>query len=353
MAAFFELIDEISDLILAFVFYSEAGDVLWAAHGMFVLIGLNRFVQFVAMLALGQGLLSAIEALVGIKTITDTYRMIADGPNGTRGGQLLSALRAYSLALGIIFESFPQMMLQVVIVLSSFSQKEKDTNTGVLITQLVSVAISSASIGLSIASLHVDNALACTIPGKEIHISAYKFVPRKGSRQTMVLLSLMGVTSLHIILAVFGFGALFSFAPAEISVSITIGNILIISCLRYWAQDAGIYGLDLWNNQSDNASIVIIPLYGVVLNILAMIMPLFIGNPQHHFTPIPVAYGWLSSLLIIICSLFGYINNVSMQIVFGVLLAIYFLFFIIFFIIFNFNIIISIGFINFFGFMNK
>merc|ERR1711988_1386673 len=76
MAAFFELIDEISDLILAFVFYSEAGDVLWAAHAMFVLIGLNRFVQFVFMLALGQGLLSAIEALIGIKSITDTYRLI-------------------------------------------------------------------------------------------------------------------------------------------------------------------------------------------------------------------------------------------------------------------------------------
>eukprot|EP00948_MAST-09A_sp_MAST-9A-sp1_P001147 g1147.t1 len=212
MAAFFELIDEISDLILAFVFYSEAGDVLWAAHGMFVLIGLNRFVQFVVMLAIGQGWLSAIEALVGIKTITDTYRLIADGPTATRGGQLLSALRGYSLFLGIAFESFPQMMLQVVIVLSSFSQKEKDTNTGVLITQLVSVAISSASIGLSMASLHLDTALSLTIPGKEMHISAWKHVPRKGSRQTMVLLSLMGVTSLHIILAVFGFGALFSFA---------------------------------------------------------------------------------------------------------------------------------------------
>merc|ERR1711988_978941 len=76
IAAFFELIDEISDLILAFVFYSEAGDVLWAAHGMFILIGLNRFVQFIFMLAISQGLLSAIEALVGIKSITDTYRLI-------------------------------------------------------------------------------------------------------------------------------------------------------------------------------------------------------------------------------------------------------------------------------------
>jgi len=64
MAAFFELVDEISDLIRAFVFYSEAGDVIWAAHGMFVRIGLNRFMQFVVMLALGQGLLSAIEAQI-------------------------------------------------------------------------------------------------------------------------------------------------------------------------------------------------------------------------------------------------------------------------------------------------
>eukprot|EP00948_MAST-09A_sp_MAST-9A-sp1_P001677 g1677.t1 len=254
MAAFFELIDEISDLILAFVFYSEAGDVLWAAYAMFVLVGLNRVMQFMLMLALGQSLLSAIEGLIGIKTITDTYRLIAEGPTGTRGGQNLGVLRGYSLLLGTIFESFPQMMLQVVIVLSSFSQKEKNVSTGVVITQLVSVAISSASIGLSMASIHMDSALACTIPGKEVHVSVWKHIPRSGSRQTVVLLSLMGGTALHLILAVFGFGALFSFAHAGTSISITIGNILIISCLRYWAQDVGIYGLDMWNNQSNGAS---------------------------------------------------------------------------------------------------
>eukprot|EP00948_MAST-09A_sp_MAST-9A-sp1_P002798 g2798.t1 len=112
IAGFFEVADEVSDIVLAGIFYSEAGDALWAAHLMFVFMGLSRFFQFVFFLAMGQSFLSAVEGLIGVKCITDTYRMIRDGPTATKGGQQLGALRAYSLGLGIICESFPQMMLQ-------------------------------------------------------------------------------------------------------------------------------------------------------------------------------------------------------------------------------------------------
>eukprot|EP00948_MAST-09A_sp_MAST-9A-sp1_P002921 g2921.t1 len=156
LAGFFEVADEVSDIILAGIFYSEAGDVLWAAHLMFVFMGLNRAVQFATSMALGQSLLSGIEGLIGIKCITDTYRMIRDGAATIADGQLLSVLRALSLAIGITFESFPQMLLQVVIVLSSFSSEKDDTetSTGVFIAQLSSITMSAASIGLSIASVY-------------------------------------------------------------------------------------------------------------------------------------------------------------------------------------------------------
>eukprot|EP00948_MAST-09A_sp_MAST-9A-sp1_P000283 g283.t1 len=246
IAGFFEVADEVSDIVLAGLFYAESGDVLWAAHLMFVFMGLNRFMQCITSLALGQSVLSAIEGLVGVKSITDTYRLISHGFTASKGGRLLSQLRGISLIIGIIFESFPQMMLQVVMVLSLFSKKNTEVNAGMLIAQLASVTMSSASIGLSMASLVVDTAMANTIPGKERHIRGYKFVPRNNVfRQMILLLSLTVVTTLHVILAVFGFGALFASAPTALSVSITIGNVLIISCLRYWAHDVGIYGLDL------------------------------------------------------------------------------------------------------------
>eukprot|EP00948_MAST-09A_sp_MAST-9A-sp1_P001684 g1684.t1 len=255
IAGFFEVADEVSDIILAGIFYSEAGDVLWAAHLMFVFMGLNRFMQFAVSLAVGQSFLSALEGLIGVKCITDTYRMIRDGASTLKGGQQLAVLRASSLLTGIIYESFPQMMLQVVIVLSSLSKMNTEVNAGILIAQLASVTVSCASIGFSIASLTVDNALSLTTPGQEKHISAYKYIPRENMfRQMIVLLSLTLITALHVILAVFGFGALVSFAPAEVSVPILIGNIIIMACLRYWAQDVGIYGLDLWKNQSSTAS---------------------------------------------------------------------------------------------------
>eukprot|EP00948_MAST-09A_sp_MAST-9A-sp1_P002622 g2622.t1 len=240
VAGFFEVADEVSDIILAGIFYSEAGDVLWAAHWMFVFMGLNRFVQFMFSLANGQSFQSAIEGLMGVKCITDTYRLIRDGAGASKGGQLLTILRFISLGIGILFESFPQMMLQVIIVLSSFSQKNTESNAGILIAQLASVTMSSASIGLSLASLLVDNALSLTIPGKEIHISAFKFVPRNNAfRQMMILLSLTVVTALHVILAVFGFGGLFSTAPAALSVS-------IIECLRDELWDLPHHGSTVW-----------------------------------------------------------------------------------------------------------
>eukprot|EP00948_MAST-09A_sp_MAST-9A-sp1_P002108 g2108.t1 len=200
MAAFFELVDEISDIILAFLFYSEAGDVLWAAHFMFILIGLHRIMQFIIGKSLGQTWCTSLEGLIGIKTITDTYRLIRYGAQATRNGQSLSTLRGISLSVGIVFESLPQMMLQVVVVLSSFTNGNSgspsttnqtqiagnatnatstnyhhNTNviTSILIAQLVSVAVSSASIGLSMVSIHIDTATSLNVPGKLMHSNLF------------------------------------------------------------------------------------------------------------------------------------------------------------------------------------
>eukprot|EP00948_MAST-09A_sp_MAST-9A-sp1_P002578 g2578.t1 len=212
LAAFFELFDEVSDIILAGLFYADTDNKRWAGHLMFAFMGLNRLMQGLFSLSCGESKWRVCEGFIGIKCITDTYRMIRDGPLAQSGGQTLVTVRAFSLGIGMTCESLPQMMLQVFIVLSAF--KNKNFETGILIAQATSVMFSCISIGLSLASVYVDSALAFAIPGKEIHKSCYKFLPRDDKfRQTVILVSMTMIKASHLLLAIFGFGALFSYAP--------------------------------------------------------------------------------------------------------------------------------------------
>eukprot|EP00948_MAST-09A_sp_MAST-9A-sp1_P000340 g340.t1 len=212
LAAFFELFDEISDIILAGLFYADADNKRWAGHLMFVFMGLNRLMQGLFSLSYKESKWRVCEGLIGIKGITDTYRMIRDGPLAISGGRPLVSIRAFSLGIGVTCESLPQMMLQVFIVLSAF--KSKKFETGIFIAQVTSVMFSCISIGLSLATVYVDTALSHAIPGKEIHKSCYKFLPRDDKfRQTVILVSMTMIKASHLLLAIFGFGALFSYAP--------------------------------------------------------------------------------------------------------------------------------------------
>eukprot|EP00948_MAST-09A_sp_MAST-9A-sp1_P000457 g457.t1 len=110
LAAFFELFDEVSDIILASLFYADTDNKRWAGHLMFVFMGLNRLVQGLFSLSCGESKWRVCEGFIGIKCITDTYRMIRDGPTAMTGGLTLVTSRAFSLGIGMTCESLPQMM---------------------------------------------------------------------------------------------------------------------------------------------------------------------------------------------------------------------------------------------------
>eukprot|EP00948_MAST-09A_sp_MAST-9A-sp1_P000603 g603.t1 len=112
LAAFFELFDEVSDIILAGLFYADTDNKRWAGHLMFTFMGLNRLVQGLFSLSSGESKWRVCEGFIGIKCITDTYRMIRDGPLAISGGRSLVTVRAFSLGIGMTCESLPQMMLQ-------------------------------------------------------------------------------------------------------------------------------------------------------------------------------------------------------------------------------------------------
>ena len=80
LAAFFELFDEVSDIILAGLFYADADNKRWAGHLMFTFMGLNRLVQGLFSLSSAESKWRVCEGFIGMKCITDTYRMIRDGP---------------------------------------------------------------------------------------------------------------------------------------------------------------------------------------------------------------------------------------------------------------------------------
>eukprot|EP00948_MAST-09A_sp_MAST-9A-sp1_P004106 g4106.t1 len=89
LAAFFELFDEVSDIILAGLFYADTDNKRWAGDLMFAFMGLNRLMQLLFSLSFGESKWRACEGLIGIKCITDNYRMIRDGPTAISGGRNL------------------------------------------------------------------------------------------------------------------------------------------------------------------------------------------------------------------------------------------------------------------------
>lgn len=119
----------------------------------------------------------------------------------------------------------------------------------------------------------------------------------------------------HLLLAIFGFGALFSYVPIPGAI-IVVSNGIVWNLLRCWLQDVGIYGLDFWFNKSTTNSFFTIPFYSVVPYIALMTVPVFQMGIQPLLGCVPFTYTWISSFLITIPSLFGLIDNTVMRIIF-------------------------------------
>eukprot|EP00948_MAST-09A_sp_MAST-9A-sp1_P002424 g2424.t1 len=137
-AAFVELSDEVSDLVLAFLFFSDANNNRWAGYLMLIFIGLNRFVLGVVSHSLGESWWRSFEGIMGLKCITDTYRIARDGPRAVSGDRELVTVRLFTLGIAFCCESLPQMLLQVYILLSAVKSKNMEIDGGIFVAQLIS-----------------------------------------------------------------------------------------------------------------------------------------------------------------------------------------------------------------------
>eukprot|EP00948_MAST-09A_sp_MAST-9A-sp1_P004173 g4173.t1 len=156
VAAFFEVGDEVSDIVLAILFALDSADLRWAAILMFVFMGLNRSVNALISFVNQESFWRICEALIGMKCITDSYRLVTQGASAMSGKTSIVIIRATTLTIGLAFESLPQMILQLSIVLNKM--KNEEMNQGILAAQITSVLASCLSIGLSFASIGVDAA---------------------------------------------------------------------------------------------------------------------------------------------------------------------------------------------------
>eukprot|EP00948_MAST-09A_sp_MAST-9A-sp1_P003005 g3005.t1 len=154
ISAFFEVGDEASDFVLAILFLVDSGDLKWAATLMFVFMGLNRFIGVLLAFLFKEPRLRVIEALIGIRSVTDTYRILTQGSEMMSGTISLIQCRVATLATGLVCESLPQMVLQLSIVMAEM--KSGTVDQGILAAQITSVLASCLSIGLSFASLTID-----------------------------------------------------------------------------------------------------------------------------------------------------------------------------------------------------
>eukprot|EP00948_MAST-09A_sp_MAST-9A-sp1_P000628 g628.t1 len=324
VAAFFEIADEVSDIVMAILFSLNTENLGWAATLMFVFIGINRLVNCIVSYSFRLPYFHILESIIGLKAITDTYRMVHQGRNATSGKVLTSTLRGITIAIGLTCESLPQMILQISIVL--FDLKTGGFDQGIVVAQLISILASCLSIGISFASICFDYAM------RELHPSGGKWLPKKDSfRQTILFFCLIITNAVHLLLIAFGYSCLFVFADIVVSLSIVFGSLSVFTAMRYMINDVGWRGLGLWNTKSDVGSaltlVLTLPTYFLILNAT----PLMLARYQNVVGPLPFTYAVVSSIVIAMTSIFLFLEDSSIILLFSILFGAYVLTWLIFF----------------------
>lgn len=118
LSTFFEIADELSDMILT-IYYFMSSVEGWAAHLMITFILLRRIVCMSISRYLAQeGILKNIETLVGMRCLTDTYYILKYGHNYHVDGAKIDIGTSYTWhsSASIATESAPQMLLQMTII---------------------------------------------------------------------------------------------------------------------------------------------------------------------------------------------------------------------------------------------
>eukprot|EP00948_MAST-09A_sp_MAST-9A-sp1_P002427 g2427.t1 len=318
IAAFFEICDEVSDIVLAILFAVDAKDLQWAAILMFVFMGLNRCMCFLFSITFKEPFWRRFEALLGVKAITDTYRLVTQGASASAGSINMVTMRTFVLGTGLGLESFPQMMLQLTIVMSEM--KGGTMNQGILVAQIASVLASCLSIGLSFGSLSIDQIRSLKLK----HPSGCTWLPSNdGFREMVLFICLVVWSSLHILLVTCGLSALYAFADTSVSLPTLFGHCFVFNVIRYIYQNVGWRALSFYSIKSATMALVTYPIFLILVPTLASAVPAMSARYQCILGPILFTYAIASSVIISVVSLIVYVPDVSMKILFGILAIAY------------------------------
>eukprot|EP00948_MAST-09A_sp_MAST-9A-sp1_P001083 g1083.t1 len=217
IAASFELADEVTDIAMVILFFSNPEDMKWAGNLMLAFMGTNRLASIWSSYNYGESWLSLIESAIGIKCITDTYRMLTQGQMARAGKTNLLITRMACLTIGIVFESLPQMILQLAIGMTEM--KTGEFKGGLITAQILSVMASCISIAISFTGIGFDNCKSM----RTLHPSATIWLPKDNSfRETILFMSAIVLCGLHLIIAATGISVLIAYADTSISLSILL-----------------------------------------------------------------------------------------------------------------------------------
>jgi len=320
LSCFFEIVDEISDIVLAIMFAYSSADLHWAAVLMFVFMGLNRGVNMLNSFIQGEPMSQQLLSLLSVKCITDTYQIMTQGEDAYSGRVSLMIIRSMSLTIGVVFESLPQMVLQLVIVLSEMKNSELDQ--GILAAQIMSIIASCLSIGLSFASQGINQGIS----QRHSHPSISEWIPiDDGFRETFLFISLTIWGALHVFLAVCGTSIFFAFTDAVISLPIIFGLFFVFNTMRYVINDSGWRGLGGFSVKSVAMDIFTFPIMCILYFVMSLFIPFVSWRYQCVVGPFLFTYGVVSSFIFSLVSIYIYVEDTSTRILFGSLSTLYIL----------------------------
>eukprot|EP00948_MAST-09A_sp_MAST-9A-sp1_P003426 g3426.t1 len=106
-----EVADELTDVLMTIQYFTGAVTTLWAGWVMVGFMIANRGAQFLWALANHDSPRRCLEAILGVRAITDTYYMVTKGPNALIAGSTATMImvQAYRTATSLALESLPQV----------------------------------------------------------------------------------------------------------------------------------------------------------------------------------------------------------------------------------------------------
>jgi len=318
IAACFEIADEVSDLFLAVLYSTYAKDFQWAGIVMYIFIALNRTVMSYMSYCYKEPLLQNIESLLGLRCVTDPYRLVTKGADARNGGVKVIVMRPVTLTVGLILESLPQMMLQLIIIMRQ-NQKSNLSND-IIGAQILSILASCFSIGLSMGTMSIEHSKAMKI----IHPSGCKWVPFKDAfRETLLHVCLVIWSSIHVFVVTCAISTLYVYGNLTVFFSIILGHCFVFTVISYKINDCGWEGMSWYMIRSKPTSAILLPISIALKCFAGSFLPLMSLRLQQVLGPFLFTYGVASSFLLSVVTLLMYLPTLTMQLYFSGLFFVY------------------------------